>query len=255
MSSAVANYTALFTWRAWVFGWAVRVASQAVLYGLFGRLLGSPGQQRYLFVGAAVLVAATEALMACAWTVNERRIGVLSLVVASPSDPFPVLLGRGVAWLPGGLVISAGCLFLIGPAFGVRLAAAQAVVVAALIVLTSLSTYCLAIALGTVVVAHPDLRNVVGTVAGAGFVAVCGVAVPLGEWPAVVRAIGTAVPLTHTLSAIRAAIDGAPAAAVVRPTALAVVWATVWLGVGRMVLSRLVASGRRSGAIELGGWS
>lgn len=251
--SALADFAAIFTWRSWALGWLVRVASQACLYGLFGRMLGSPASQRYLFVGAAVLVSGAEALLACSSTVNERRVGALPLLVLSPTPVFPVLLGRGLLWVPGGTATSTVCLFLLGPLFEVRWTAAQFVCVLGLVVLTSLSTYCLGVALGVLILGRPELRNVVGTAAAAGLAMVCGVAVPLGEWPWAVRAIGTSVPLTHTLAAVRAAQDGAGSITVLAGAGRAVVWSLVWLGVAGLALARLERGGRRTGSIELGG--
>jgi ABC-2 type transport system permease protein len=251
--SGLADFAAIFTWRSWLLGWLVRVGSQACLYGLLGRMLGSPAHQRYLFVGASVLVSGTEALLACSSTVNERRVGALPLIVSSPSPVLPVLLGRGVLWVPGGIATSTVCLFGLGPLFGVRWSGTQALCVLALLVLTSLSTYGLALALGAVVLGRPELRNVVGTAAAAGLAVVCGVAVPLGEWPWAVRAIGTSVPLTHTLAGVRAALDGASAVTVLACAGRAVVWGLAWLGVSWFALRRLDGAGRRDGSIEFGG--
>ncbi|MGH8974347.1 MAG: ABC transporter permease [Acidimicrobiia bacterium] len=251
--SSLIDYAVIFTWRSWLLGWLMRVMSQTVFYGLLGKLLGSTERQRYLFVGAAVLVCGAEALLVCASTVNERRVGALSLIVASPSDAFLVLLGRGVLWIPGGVATSAVCLFVLGPLFGVTWTFPAVVAVLPLIILTSVSTYCLGIALGALVLARPELRNVVGTVAATGLAVVCGVTVPLGQWPLAVRAIGTCVPLTYTLAAVRASIDGERARDVLLFAAQAAAWGTVWLGVAWLGLHRLVAAGRRTGSIDLGG--
>ncbi|HET9773293.1 MAG TPA: ABC transporter permease [Acidimicrobiia bacterium] len=251
--SALSDFAAIFTWRSWMFGWLTRAASQACLYGLLGRLLGSPPRERYLFVGAAVSAAGAEALLVCASTVNERRVGALPLIVASPSPPFLVLMGRGMLWVPGGIALSAVCLFLIGPLFGIGWTGARVVAVLGLLVLTSLSTLCVGLALGSLVVARPELRNVVGAVAATGLVLACGITVPLSEWPMAVRAVGAAVPLTHTLAAVRAVLAGAGAGSVLASVAEAVLWGAVWLAGGWLSLTHAVAVGRRDGSIEFGG--
>jgi ABC-2 type transport system permease protein len=253
VGSGVIDFTTMYTWWSWTFGWLVRVVSQVATYGFLGRLIGSPEQTRYLLVGGSVLACAAEALLACASTVNERRSGTLALIAGAPSGVFPVLLGRGVQWLPSGVVTSLFCLLLMGPAFGLAWTPARALAVAGLVVLTALSTYCLALAFGAVVLALPELRNVVGTVTTSALAVVCGVAVPLGSWPLPIRVTGSVVPLTYTLRAVRLVVDGAPAALVLRPTAAAVIAGAGWLLLAWLVVNALVDASRRAGTIEFGG--
>lgn len=250
-ASAAAEFAATHTWVSWCFGWLGRVVSQAVLYGLLGRLLGA-GHQRSLFVGGAVLVCATEALLVCASTVNERRSGTLELIVAAPASTFVVLVGRGAQWLPGGVVTSLVCLFVVGSSFGVRLTPSMGAAAVALVALTAVSTYCVGMALGAVVLARPELRNVVAGVAASGLAILGGAAVPLRAWPGPARLVGMCLPLTHTLAATRALIDGAGAGSVAARASVAVALASGWLVLAWAVVRRLIDAGRTKGTLELG---
>lgn len=252
-ATSAVEFAAVHTWRSWTLGWLVRVTSQAVLYGLLGRLLGSGAWQQQLFVGGAVLVCATEALLVCASTVNERRSGALTLLVASPASLFLALLGRGAQWLPGGIVTSLVCLFALGPAFGLRWTATSAAAVVPIVVITAVASYCFGMALGAVVLARPELRNVVSGAAASTLALLGGVAVPLHAWPSPAVALGQCLPLVHTLTAVRAVVDHGPFGAVAAPAALAMAVAAGWLVVAVVAVRRLVAAGRRNGSLELGG--
>ena len=251
--SGVVDFMTLHTWWSWTCGWLVRVVSQVTTYALFGRLMGSPAHTRYLLVGGSVLAAAAEALLTCASTVNERRTGALALVASAPSGVFPVLAGRGVQWLPSGVATSLACLLVVGPAFGLTWTPARAAAAAGLVVLTGLSMYCLGLTLGSLVLAFPELRNVVGTLATSGLAVVCGVAVPLESWPLAVRMMGAVVPLTYTLGAVRLVVDGGPAVLVLRPAALGVIVGGAWLVLAWLVVTALVTASRRTGTLDFGG--
>lgn len=251
-AASAAEFAAVHSWRSWTLGWLVRVMSQAALYGLLGRLLGSVPWQQQLFIGGAVLVCATEALLVCASTVNERRSGTLTLLVASPASLFLALLGRGAQWLPGGIVTSLVCLFGLGPAFGLHWTAASAAAVVPVVVITAVASYCFGMALGAVVLARPELRNVVSGVAASTLAVLGGVAVPLEAWPPPARVLGQCLPLVHTLAAVRAVADHGSIGAVVGPAAVAVAVAAGWLLVAEEAVRRMVAAGRRNGSLELG---
>ena len=254
-TASAAEFRAVHTWRSWVFGWLVRVMSQAIPYGLLGRLLGSAVRQQDLFIGGAVLVCSTEALLVCASTVNERRSGALSLIVAAPGSLFLTLLGRGAQWLPGGAVTSLVCLLAVGPAFGLHWSVAGVAAVVPLVVLTALSSYCFGMALGAVVLAWPELRNVLAGIAASTMAVVGDVAVPLSAWPAPVQLLGQCLPLLHTVTAVRAVVAGGPAGTVVAQAAFALAVAGAWLLVAQVSVYRVVAAGRRSGSLDLGGAS
>lgn len=252
LRSGLAEFSALYTWRSWTFGWLGRVMSQAVLYGLLGRQLGTVGHQRYLFIGGAVLVCATEAILVCAATINEARAGTLSLIVAGPTPTFLVLLGREALWLPGGVVTSLVCLCAVGSWFGVAPTPGAVALLVPLVIITSVATYCLGFALGTMLLAAPELRNVVATMAGSAMAVVCGVVTPSATWPPAVQAIGAVVPLTHSLTAIRSVLDHGPASTVVTGSALALASGVAWLGVAALALHLVVNRAARRGSLELG---
>lgn len=238
----------------WAVGWVSRVLMQVMFFAIIGVLLGSPEAVRYLFIGAAVMVTAMEALTSVASTTWERRQGTMPLLVAAPSRLWPVFVGRSIQWVPSGVLTASVALFALGPFFGVTLTPVRAVAVFGCLVVAGVTTYFLAMVLGAVVLTAMSMRNVVSNIAQVLMMLICGVMVPVTFWPEPVQAAAQAVPLTHALAAVRTLTDtpaGAPVAGeALAAVGLALAVGAAWLAVAALILERLAAAGRRSGSIE-----
>lgn len=245
---------AMYSPLGWAFGWVSRVLMQVTFFAIIGLLLGSAEALRFLFVGSAVMVVATEALISVASTTWERRQGTLPLLVAAPSRLWPVFVGRSVQWVPSGVLTSSVALFGLSPFFGVSWSPGRAAAAFGCLVVAAVSTYFFAMVLGALVLAAMDLRNVVSNIAQAVMMLTCGVVVPASFWPGWVQAVGQAIPLTHAVSAIRALADPPSGGTVTGPVVSGVLTALAvgagWLLVAALLLERLAATGRRTGSIE-----
>ena len=131
----------VYTWWSWGFGLFGRLLAQVAFFATLGRLIGSQEQVVYLLVGNAVAVAAASGLTVTTATVGERWNGTLPLLVAAPSSPLVVLMGRGISFLGNGLVTSLGALIIVAPLFDVSLPGSRYPVLIALLVLVTLATY------------------------------------------------------------------------------------------------------------------
>ena len=244
------DYGAIFTWKTWTFGWYVRVLAQVSFFAMIGHLVGSAAQTRFLLVGNAVVLAAMQSLGAVASSTWERRAGTLPLLVASPSSPFLVFVGRSTHWIGDALLSSLGALFVLAPLFGVALPWPRVLLVAPLVLLVALTTYAFATFLGGLVLRAMNTRNLVANVATFAMMALCGVNVPLDDYPRAVRWVAELLPLTHGLQAIRGLLDGAPLDSVGADAARELLVGAVWLVLAAVVFDRLVRHGRRDGSIE-----
>ncbi|GAB2942232.1 ABC transporter permease [Streptomyces heilongjiangensis] len=250
--NAVADFKATYTWRSWSFGWLGRMLAQVLFFTGLGGMLDHPGAVRYLALGNALMTCVVDTMAVVATTSGERRAGTLSLLVASPADPMWVFAGRSLHWPVSGFATASVALFGLGPFFGVTWAAAQVPLVLLLIALTALGTYCVGLFLAVLVINVPRLRNVVSNCAYLAMMAFCGVQVPVDFWPRAVGAVVQAVPLTHTLRALRAVSDNRPAAEVFGPVVPAVLTAGCWLLAAVVTFRWLVAvPARRAGTLDL----
>ncbi|MFF3919269.1 ABC transporter permease [Streptomyces sp. NPDC001852] len=250
--NAVADFKATYTWRSWSFGWLGRMLAQVLFFTGLGRVLDQPGAVRYLALGNALMTCVVDTMAVVATTSGERRAGTLSLLVASPADPMWVFAGRSLHWPVSGFATASVALFGLGPFFGVTWTTGQVPPVLLLIALTALGTYCVGLFLAVLVLNVPRLRNVVSNCAYLAMMAFCGVQVPVDFWPRGVGAVVQAVPLTHTLRALRAVSDNRPAAEVFGPVAPAVLAAGCWLVAAGVTFRWLVAvPARRAGTLDL----
>jgi ABC-2 type transport system permease protein len=245
--AGLADHAVMFTWWTWLFGWFVRILAQVLFFTTIGRLLG-PGQARYLLIGNAVLMVTMHGMNTTASTTWELQNGTLGLLVASPSSPALVLAGRSLYWIPEGLACGFGALVILAPVANVGLTVTSVAMTAALMVLIGLSSFCLGLFLGAVIIVVPDLRNVVMNVTISAMMALCGPEFPpsaLG--PAAARA-GEFLPLTHGLHAIREILAGGRGAPIVRLAALEFVVGAGWLVLAVAVIRLRARRSRRAGA-------
>ncbi|HKE63656.1 MAG TPA: ABC transporter permease [Micromonosporaceae bacterium] len=250
--SALADLAVIYTWKTWTFGWLARVLCQVAFFALIGRLLQNPATTDYLLIGSAVVIVTMEAAFVTASSTWERGAGTLPLLVASPTGPFVVFVGRSVQWLISGTASANIALFALAPIFGVPLAFPTALAAVPLIVLVALSSYCFALLLAAFVLRVPTFRNIVGNITWWTIGLLGGVQVPVTFWPGWVGAIGEVLPLRHGLAGVRVAIAGGPAATILRDAGLEIAVGAGWLVVAALAFRRLAEGGRRTGSIEFG---
>lgn len=245
--AGAADYGTVFTWKTWLLGWFVRMLAQVLFFTTIGDLLG-PGQARYLLIGNAVALVALHGIFATASTTWELQNGTLPLLVASPSSPSLVLLGRSLFWLPDGVACGLGAVLILAPVADLRLTVAKVALLAALLVLVAMTSYCLGLFLGSLVLTAADLRNVVSNAAFTVMMIVCGPEVPASAVGPVLGRIGDVLPLTHGLLAVREVLAGRAGA----HTAGLAAWETLigacWLAAALTVLTWRARRSRRDGA-------
>ena len=249
---ALADLRSVYTVKSWTFGWLTRMLAQVVVFSLIGTLLGDPARLRYLVVGNALMTCVVETMMVVASTSWERTTGTLPLLVAAPGRVAWVFAGRSVFWPMSGAATSVIALLGLAPLFGVRWSAAQVPVVVLLVLLTAATTYCVGLCVAGLTLSVSGLRNVASNVSYLSMMAVCGVVVPTDFWPAPVRALAAALPLTHSLAALRGLGRGDPAAALLGDVGWSLLLGAGWLIAAAGAFTAFVRSGRRAGSFDFG---
>jgi ABC-2 type transport system permease protein len=248
--NALADLRMVYTWKSWTFGWLGRMLAQVIFFSLLGEALGQPSTTRYLVVGNALMTCVVESMLVVASTTWERVAGTLPLLVAAPVRLGWVFVGRSLQWPVSGTATSSVSLLVLGPAFGVSWSLVAVPAVVGLVLLTAFATYSLGLFLGALVLQASNLRNIVSNASYFGMMAICGVAVPVGYWPAPVRWLAQVVPLTHSLAALRTVAAGGSPAAAARQSALAAVIGVAWLAAALAAFGAVAQHGRRAGTID-----
>ncbi|MBA3380284.1 MAG: ABC transporter permease [Actinobacteria bacterium] len=250
--SGLQDYTTIYTWKTWLAGWLVRVVAQVSFFALFGELIGSSERTEFLVVGNAVLLAALGVMFAVASTSWERWQGTFPLLVASPTAPVLVFLGRSTFWIPDAVASSVGTFFICAAIFDLPLPWPRVLLIMPLIVLIALSTYCLGIFLGGLVLRNPNLRNLVANLVWLTMAAIAGVNVPLSYDPEPLRWLAEVLPLTHGLQAVRGLLDGDPGHEIAVQAGAEAAVGVAFLVLAFLTFDRLAEHGRRDGTIEFG---
>ncbi|MDB4975731.1 MAG: type transporter [Myxococcaceae bacterium] len=246
-----ADFRDFWTLRSWLFGWMLRIGTNAFAWVLLGRLLGSQEKQSYLLVGNAVAAGAAAALWASNAVTWARFDGVHPLMVAAPSSLLPPVLGRSSIWLLNGIATSLATFVVLALAFDFRPPAAAWLGLPPLVTLVCASSYAFGTFLGALVGRRIQLRNIVLDLGGTLYLALCGVSVPVSFWPAPVQLLAHLLPLTHGLDAIRGLLAGAPISRVLASASWELLIGLAWLCASMTVLDRFAEAGRADGSIEL----
>lgn len=248
--AAFADLGAMYTWRSWVSGWLLRVLAQVTFFALIGRLIGDHDVVVFLLVGNAVVLTGVVSLTVVSSTTWERRGGTLPLLVAAPGSLPLALFGRSLQWPVEGSVTALIALGIVGAAFDAGFTAGAFVAAVPLVVVIAATTYMFGTFLASFVLRAMDARNLVANVTTLGFMAICGVNVPVDFWPAPVAALARALPVTHGLEAVRRVLAGARLREVAGLVGLELVVGLAWLCVALASFERFARHGRRTGSIE-----
>lgn len=246
----VQDFFALYTWKTWVLGWLMRVIAQVIFFTLIGKLLGSTERVHFLLVGNGTFLAAMTVMFVVQSTTWERYAGTIPLLIASPAHPLVVLLGRSVEWIPDAVASSLAALLVVGPLFDLPMPWPAALWVVPLLLLVTLSTYCMGAFFGSVVLRYTESRNLVANIVHGTMMVVAGVNVPLDYLPGWVQAVAELVPLTHGLLAVRAVLAGAPAGTVLSFAAWEAIVGLGWLALAAVSFRWFLEGGRRDGSID-----
>ncbi|MEU3648028.1 ABC transporter permease [Lentzea sp. NPDC034063] len=249
-ANAWADFRATYTWWTWGFGWLGRMLAQVTFCAFIGVLLDDPARIRYLVIGNALMVCVVETMSVVASSSWERAEGTLPLLSAAPARMGWVFLGRSLQWPISGSLTALVSLFVLSPFFGVHWTVAQVPALAGLVLLTAVSSYAVGLFLSPFVLTAAGARNIVSNSAYLLMMAICGVVVPVGYWPGWVRAVAQALPLTHTLAAVRAVDAGAPATTVLGQAGLGVLCGAGWLVAALVAFAVLEERARRNDSFD-----
>ena len=244
------DFTGFWSWRTWFGGWMVQMLAQSAFFSLFARLFDSPDQERFLLIGNAVAVGA----VATAWTIPsttwDRWTGTYPLLVIAPSSMVPAVMGRTSIWLAAGVATTLMTFVILGVVFDLALPWPDTLLLVPLVVLTSASTYCLSLFLGSLVIRQPRVRNLILTFLGIAARGFCGVSVPVAFWPGSVQFIVQFLPITHGLEAIRLLLDEGSPAAILQAASLEAAVGLGWIVLAVLAMDRMANAGRADGSIE-----
>lgn len=241
---ARADMGVIYSWRTWLFGWLVRLICQMVFYSLIGVLVGDPEYTVHIVLGAAVMTCVAETMLATASTCWDKHQGTMGLLTASPVEPGVFYFGRSLQWPASAAATTSIALLAVPPFFGITWTWWQVPVLVGIVVLTSLSTYCMTMLIASFALVFAEARNIISAISTPCVIAISGAMVPVEFWPPPIQWLSQTLPVTHGLAAVRAVEAGASAATVLASVGLMLLAAACWLALAMGAFRQVFARAR-----------
>jgi len=222
---------------------------QILFFAHLGRYSGL-ADDAFFVVGNAVQASAMAGVFGMVMTIaNERQLGTLSAVLATPANRLALFCGRAVPLIANGLLVSAfgfavGLLLL---DFHLRVDAVPALAVA--VTVTAASCAAFGLALGSVGLRARDVW-VGSNLAYYLMLLLCGVNVPLQRLPEWLAAVGRTLPLTHGIQAARQLAAGAHLSDVAGLLGREALVGATYAALGYALLRLFEAEGRRCASLD-----
>lgn len=239
---------AAYTWRSWLFGWVLRVASQVLFFATMGLLVGGEDLILFAFVGNVCAMAALMPQGAGPDTAWERGLGTLPLLVAAPHSMLPVFAGRSAFSIVQGVAEGSLVFALIAPFVGfsgywwwlpIGLMA------------LGLGSYGLGLFLASVSIRRPRIGNILFNLVFYSLVAVGGVNVPTSVFPDAVQRLVSFLPMHHGILGVRSLLDSGWSGYAAGQLGIEIAIGAGWFLLAMLGFVVFAEGGRRDGSIDL----
>ncbi|MHB8394227.1 MAG: ABC transporter permease [Candidatus Dormibacteria bacterium] len=246
------SYRALFYWISpWQYIPTMLGAPlfQILFFVYLGRAAGV-GSTNFFVVGNSIQICSMAGIYGMTMAIaNERSFQTLSPILATPSNRLALFLGRGLPVLISALQT---CLFgflVSALLLGFRPSLPDLPGLALAVLVTSASCTGFGMALGSIGLRVRDVF-LVSNIAYFLMLLLCGVEVPIGRLPLLLRALAQLLPLTHGIAAGRALAAGAGFLTALPNILLELLVGCAWAAAAYLLFAFFERSGRRSGAFD-----
>lgn len=253
VENATISFRALYRWLTPSAYLATRIITpieEMLVFGLLAMYAGGAGTVQYMVIGNCVVQVVIGGLAAANTVAEERGLGTLPLLLASPVNRLVNYLQRGTLHIVDSLVSVVVAFVIAATLFDIDFSRTDWVSVAASVLVATFSSVCLGLLLGSLALAYADfflVLNLLWLVILLG----TGVNVPVSALPGWLQPISQALPFTRSLQAAREAIEGAGLSTVSGLLLVELALAVAYLAVGYAVLVRLERLAKRRGTFEL----
>jgi ABC-2 type transport system permease protein len=217
-SGSLLQYRAMFNWAhpiAYVSYKVLLPITQVVFFVQLGVFATGHANALYVAVGNALQVTAVNGIFGVVMTVgNERQYGTLPLLLASPANRLATFLGRAFFHVLDGMTSVILAFAIAAILFGLDLGRANLPLLAACIILISMTTSGLGLMFGSLSLITRDVFVIANTVYYL-LLVLCGINFAVSRLPSWAQVISNGLPMTHGVAAARQAVAGAPFSSVI----------------------------------------
>lgn len=247
------QYVALFQWatvRGYVGYKLILPVTQILFFVELGVFATGPQNALYFALGNALQINANAGIFGVVATVaNERQYGTLPMLLASPANRLITFLSRAVVNTLDGILSVVVAMVLVVSLFRLDLHEADVPVLAACILIVSVTTSGLGLLFGSIGLIMRD-AIVIANVVYYLLLVFCGINFPVDRLPAALQVVAYALPLTRGVEAAREAAAGASLGHVSGLLAGEIAVGAVYAALGFVLFRWLENQARRGGLQE-----
>jgi ABC-2 type transport system permease protein len=239
--NSVIIFKALFEWfdvNAYIATKVIAPIEELAIYGLLAKYADSPLKVSYVVVGNAIIQAAVGGLATAGTVSEDRGLGMLGILIASPVNRLANFLQRGAVHIADALLSVVVAFVFAALIFHISFASADYLALCLSVLVAALASIALGLLLGAVSIAYGDFF-LVHTLIFMLLLLLAGVNIPVSQLPGWVQPISLVLPFTRSIQAARMALDGASLGAVAPRLAVELALGVAYVAIGYWFL-RLV---------------
>lgn len=251
--NATISFRALYRWFNPSSYLATRIITpieELMVFGLLAMYAGGATTVQFMVIGNTVVQVGLGGLAAANTVAEERGLGTLPLLLASPVNRLLNYLQRGTVHILDCLVSVTAAFLVAGFLFNIDFQHTSWPTVVAAVLVATVSTVCLGLMLGSLALAYADFFLVLNLI-WLLILLVAGVNVPVSALPGWLQPLSQVMPFTRSLDAARQGIEGAALGDVAGLLLGELVLGGFYLGIGYLALVGLERVTRRRGSYEL----
>lgn len=228
-----------------------RILMQSMFFVFLAKAAGGDELARFALIGNAVYTAVFFAVISMDIVIElEKWNNTLVYLIASPSNWFPLFLGRSVASYCDSFINTIIVFAVLIPLLGLPIPFIRLLSSIPIILITVASASAIGWLLGSIAL-PTRWGNLASNMTGYAMMILCGINFPFENLPPVVQTIGKLIPVTHGLLAIRSIIDGMTYQSVLPLIGKEIMIALVYSGLAWFMFAYRLWTTRQRGNFEL----
>ena len=228
-----------------------RILLQSLFFVFLAKAAGGDAMERFALIGNGIQIAVFMVMLSMEVVIEaEKWNNTFQYLIAAPASWFPTMLGKSMSYFGDALIASTVSFAVLIPLLNIQIAFVSLLRAVPVILLIVASASALGWTVGAFSLPIRYGYMICNLLAYAMMI-FTGINTPLSALPPVVQTIGSLLPVTHGLLAVRALIDGASYASVLPQVAAELLIALVYSAVAWLMFGYRLRVTRQRGTFEL----
>jgi ABC-2 type transport system permease protein len=234
------------------FGFRIpRILFQSLFFVYLAKAAGGDELARFALIGNAIQIGVFMVMLSMEEVIeSEKWNNTFQYLIASPSNWFPIMLGKSMAYYGDALIATTVSFTVLIPALHIQIPIVNLLKAIPIILIILISATALGWSIGAFSLPIRYGYMICNQFAYAMMI-FCGINVPTSALPPAFRFIGNFLPVTHGLQAARAVIDGASYTSVLPLIGTEILIALIYGAIAWLTFGHRLRVTRQRGTFEL----